>query len=128
MCTDWDLSPLQVSALLDNTSKEDFIEEVAEEYEEIREEYRDSLQDQKMVPLQEARDKAFTIDWSQFNAGMYSTFVFTYCTNCKHYILLYMIYTHVFAYDTVYVYYIHTYGIAGNIHGTKLFLRISRFA
>ena len=107
MCTNADLSLLQVSALLDDTSKEDFIEEVAEEYEEIREEYRDSLQDQKMVPLQEAREKAFTIDWSPFNASMYSVFTFTNCTNCKYFILLYMIYTHMFAYCTVCVLYAH---------------------
>ena len=34
---------LQCSALIDETSKEDFVEEIKEEYEEIRDEHYDSL-------------------------------------------------------------------------------------
>ena len=34
---------LQCSALIDGTSKEDFVEEIKEEYEEIRDEHYDSL-------------------------------------------------------------------------------------
>lgn len=34
---------LQCSALIDEASKEDFVEEIKEEYEEVRDEHYDSL-------------------------------------------------------------------------------------
>ena len=34
---------LQCSALLDKEAKEDFVEEISEEYEEVREEHYDTL-------------------------------------------------------------------------------------
>lgn len=37
------MTALQCSALIDATSKEDFVEEIKEEYEEVRDEHYDSL-------------------------------------------------------------------------------------
>ena len=37
------MTALQCSALIDETSKEDFVEEIKEEYEEVRDEHYDSL-------------------------------------------------------------------------------------
>ena len=39
----WHVSVFQCSALLDETSKEDFVDEIREEYEEIRVEHYDTL-------------------------------------------------------------------------------------
>lgn len=37
------MTSVQCSALIDETSKEDFVEEIKEEYEEVRDEHYDSL-------------------------------------------------------------------------------------
>lgn len=37
------MTALQCSALIDEASKEDFVEEIKEEYEEVRDEHYDSL-------------------------------------------------------------------------------------
>ncbi|XP_033734273.1 methionine synthase-like [Pecten maximus] len=52
------------SSLLDNTNKEDFVEEVSEEYEEIREEHYESLKERKYLSLEQARAKKLEIDWN----------------------------------------------------------------
>lgn len=54
------------SALIDGTSKEDFVDEVREEYEEIRDEHYDSLKERKYLPLEKARLKRATLDWLDF--------------------------------------------------------------
>jgi 5-methyltetrahydrofolate--homocysteine methyltransferase len=64
-------SVVVVSAILDESGKEDFLEEIAEEYEEIREEYLSSLHEQNIITLEESREKPFVIDWSTFHPGEY---------------------------------------------------------
>ncbi|KAI8787934.1 methionine synthase-like [Biomphalaria glabrata] len=54
-----------VSALGDQASRDEFIEELSEEYEEIREEHYESLKDRKYLPLSKAREKKLVIDWSK---------------------------------------------------------------
>eukprot|EP00055_Hartaetosiga_balthica_P013267 m.67259 g.67259 ORF g.67259 m.67259 type:complete len:1255 (+) comp8212_c0_seq1:37-3801(+) len=56
-------SVVTVSSLLDAVNKEDFIEEVADEYEEVREDYLDSLVNQTYVSLEVARANKFFIDF-----------------------------------------------------------------
>ncbi|XP_076856692.1 methionine synthase [Brachyhypopomus gauderio] len=51
------------SQLLDEVSREDFFEEVTEEYEDIRQEHYDSLQERRYLSLAEAREKGLHIDW-----------------------------------------------------------------
>ncbi|RIA89943.1 methionine synthase [Glomus cerebriforme] len=58
-------SVVVVSNLLDEKSKEDFWEDIAEEYQEIREDHYASLQDRKYLSLQAAREKGFKIDWAK---------------------------------------------------------------
>lgn len=41
------MTALQCSALIDEASKEDFVEEIREEYDEVRDEHYDSLKVQK---------------------------------------------------------------------------------
>lgn len=41
------MTALQCSALIDEASKEDFVEEIKEEYDEVRDEHYDSLKVQK---------------------------------------------------------------------------------
>jgi 5-methyltetrahydrofolate--homocysteine methyltransferase len=64
---------------MDKTQKEDFAEEIAEEYEELREDHYDSLkvtfhaglvsifydkfQDRKYLSIEEARKRGLHIDW-----------------------------------------------------------------
>ncbi|XP_051926988.1 methionine synthase isoform X2 [Hippocampus zosterae] len=51
------------SQLLDDSSREDYFEDIKEEYEEIRQEHYDSLKDRRFLSLSQAREKALYIDW-----------------------------------------------------------------
>ncbi|XP_077359227.1 methionine synthase isoform X1 [Festucalex cinctus] len=51
------------SQLLDDSSKEDYFEDIKEEYEEIRQEHYDSMKDRRYLSLSQAREKALRIDW-----------------------------------------------------------------
>ncbi|BFZ11644.1 hypothetical protein BsWGS_14683 [Bradybaena similaris] len=53
-----------LSALTDGTTKDEFIEDIVEEYEEIREEHYETLKDRKYLPIEKAREKKLDIDWS----------------------------------------------------------------
>ncbi|CAG8568101.1 1896_t:CDS:10, partial [Acaulospora morrowiae] len=56
-------SVVVVSNLLDSKSKEEFWEDIADEYEEIREDHYASLQDRKYLTLKAAREQSFKINW-----------------------------------------------------------------
>nr|XP_026649615.1 methionine synthase isoform X5 [Zonotrichia albicollis]XP_026649616.1 methionine synthase isoform X5 [Zonotrichia albicollis] len=51
------------SQLLDDSMKDDFFEEILEEYEEIRQEHYESLKERRYLSLQQARRKGFHNDW-----------------------------------------------------------------
>ncbi|XP_050828482.1 methionine synthase isoform X3 [Serinus canaria] len=51
------------SQLLDDSMKDDFFEEILEEYEEIRQEHYESLKERRYLSLQQARKKGFHNDW-----------------------------------------------------------------
>ncbi|XP_064564540.1 methionine synthase isoform X6 [Zonotrichia leucophrys gambelii] len=51
------------SQLLDDSMKDDFFEEILEEYEEIRQEHYESLKERRYLTLQQARRKGFHNDW-----------------------------------------------------------------
>ncbi|NXT71735.1 METH synthase, partial [Chaetops frenatus] len=51
------------SQLLDNSIKDDFFEEILEEYEEIRQEHYESLKERRYLSLQQARRKGFHNNW-----------------------------------------------------------------
>jgi len=57
-------SVVVAGALLDEKLKEEFIDEILEEYDEVREDHYDSLKERKYVSLQKAREKCFKIDWN----------------------------------------------------------------
>ncbi|CAJ0845513.1 9586_t:CDS:10 [Entrophospora sp. SA101] len=57
-------SVVVVSNLLDPKSKEDFWDDISDEYSEIREDHFSSLKDRKYLSLNSAREKKFQIDWS----------------------------------------------------------------
>ncbi|KAL2911474.1 hypothetical protein HK105_209053 [Polyrhizophydium stewartii] len=61
-------SVVVVSALLDDNSREDYVEDVADEYEELRAEHYEGLRDRRYLPLAEARDKGVKIEWDGFVA------------------------------------------------------------
>ncbi|XP_015278410.1 PREDICTED: methionine synthase [Gekko japonicus] len=51
------------SQLLDENLKDDFFEEILEEYEDIRQDHYDSLKERRYLSLQQARSKSFCYDW-----------------------------------------------------------------
>lgn len=53
-----------VSSLLDEKNKEDFIEDIADEYEELREEHYAGLEERKYISLQEARNCKLVFDFA----------------------------------------------------------------
>ncbi|NXD15987.1 METH synthase, partial [Nothocercus nigrocapillus] len=55
--------PFQCSQLLDENLKDDFFEEILEEYEDIRQEHYESLKERRYLPLEQARRKGFHNDW-----------------------------------------------------------------
>uniref|UniRef100_A0A4W3IM47 Methionine synthase n=1 Tax=Callorhinchus milii TaxID=7868 RepID=A0A4W3IM47_CALMI len=51
------------SQLLDEDLKDDYFDEVTEEYEEVRQNHYDSLMDRRYLTLEQARIQGFHIDW-----------------------------------------------------------------
>ncbi|KAI8988516.1 methionine synthase [Mycotypha africana] len=52
-----------VASLLDDSAKEEFAEDVREEYEEMREEYYEGLEERNVLSLEAAREKRLQIDF-----------------------------------------------------------------
>ncbi|RDD40203.1 Methionine synthase [Trichoplax sp. H2] len=57
-------SVVVVAALLDDSARDDFMEEIQEEYCDIREDYYESLKERKYFSLDVARSKQLPIDWT----------------------------------------------------------------
>jgi len=55
--------------LLDEEARDEYIEDVAEEYEDIREDHYDNLKERKYLTLAQARDRATPIDWLDFQVS-----------------------------------------------------------
>ncbi|KAM4813761.1 methionine synthase isoform X3 [Urocitellus parryii] len=51
------------SQLLDENLKDEFFEEIMEEYEDIRQDHYENLKERKYLPLNQARKNGFHIDW-----------------------------------------------------------------
>ncbi|XP_048341635.1 LOW QUALITY PROTEIN: methionine synthase [Sphaerodactylus townsendi] len=51
------------SQLLDVNLKDDFFEEILEEYEDIRQDHYDALKERRYLSLQQARSKSFSYNW-----------------------------------------------------------------
>uniref|UniRef100_A0A8D0E9X5 Methionine synthase n=1 Tax=Salvator merianae TaxID=96440 RepID=A0A8D0E9X5_SALMN len=62
-CLDASKSVVVCSQLLDDNLKDDFVEEIQEEYEDIRQDHYDSLKERKYLSLEQARSKGFYFDW-----------------------------------------------------------------
>ena len=56
-------SVVTVSALLDQDNRDEYIDDIKEEYEDIREEYLESLQDRVYLGLEKARAQKKQIDF-----------------------------------------------------------------
>ena len=54
---------MQCGSLLDKDRREDFIEDVAEDYEDVRQDHYDGLKDRKYLTIDNARKRKFEIDW-----------------------------------------------------------------
>ncbi|KAG0249775.1 hypothetical protein BG011_008939 [Mortierella polycephala] len=58
-------SVVVVSNLLDDKVRDEFLEDIKEEYEEIREDHYDGLKDRRFLSLEAAREQRMVLDWSQ---------------------------------------------------------------
>jgi 5-methyltetrahydrofolate--homocysteine methyltransferase len=56
-------SVVVASSLLDTAERDDFIEEIREEYEELRQDHYASLENRKCLSIEAARSKKLKIDW-----------------------------------------------------------------
>ncbi|XP_041107812.1 methionine synthase isoform X2 [Polyodon spathula] len=63
------------SQLLDENVKEEYFEEITEEYEDIRQDHYDTLKDRRFLSLEQARAKGFHIDWLSHPKPVQPTFV-----------------------------------------------------
>jgi 5-methyltetrahydrofolate--homocysteine methyltransferase len=52
-----------VASLLDDNAREDFAEDIRDEYDEMREEYYEGLEERTLLTLEAAREKKLSIDW-----------------------------------------------------------------
>lgn len=59
-------SVVVVSNLLDQNIRDDFIQEIADEYEDLRKEFYESRTEKKFVTIEKARKQKFQIDWKTF--------------------------------------------------------------
>ncbi|XP_059841639.1 methionine synthase isoform X1 [Hypanus sabinus] len=69
------------SQLLDDDLKDDYFEEVTEEYEEIRHNYYEYLMERKYLTLEQARKQAFHIDWLSYPKPVKPMFIGTQSFN-----------------------------------------------
>ncbi|KAJ1956743.1 hypothetical protein IWQ62_005239, partial [Dispira parvispora] len=76
-CLDASRSVVVASNLMDQSTRDDFIEDIAEEYEEIREDHYDSLKDRRYLSLDAARSNKFQIDWKHQPLPVRPTFLGT---------------------------------------------------
>ena len=53
-----------VSELLSPETHDSFVKRIAEEYETVREHYANSQREKEIIPIAEAREKHFSIDWA----------------------------------------------------------------
>ncbi|KAJ3288427.1 hypothetical protein HK104_008178 [Borealophlyctis nickersoniae] len=58
-------SVVVVSSLLDKNAYDDFVDDIADEYEDLRAEHYEGLKDRRYLTLEEARDKRLKIDWAE---------------------------------------------------------------
>lgn len=65
------------SQLLDENLKDDYFEEIMEEYEDIRQDHYESLKERRYLPLSQARKNAFQIDWLSEPHPVKPTFIGT---------------------------------------------------
>ncbi|KAI8839214.1 hypothetical protein BC829DRAFT_426118 [Chytridium lagenaria] len=56
-------SVVVVSSLLDESQKEDYVQDVSDEYEDLRAEHYEGLKDRKYLPIEKARTLIPKIDW-----------------------------------------------------------------
>ncbi|KAI8870927.1 methionine synthase-like protein [Ramicandelaber brevisporus] len=70
-------SVVVVSSLLDEKAREDFIDDIREEYEEIREDHYDSLKNRRYLPLPAAKEQGLKINWSAQAAPVKPSFLGT---------------------------------------------------
>ena len=62
-------------ALLDPAERDDYMDEINEEYEEMREEHYSSLLERRYAPLATARQKALQVDWANHAAPVKPAFL-----------------------------------------------------
>ena len=58
-------SVVVVSTLLDEGAREDYIDDIADEYEDLRAEHYEGLKDRRYLTLEEARSKGGRVDWGK---------------------------------------------------------------
>ncbi|KAK5966664.1 5-methyltetrahydrofolate-homocysteine methyltransferase [Trichostrongylus colubriformis] len=64
-CLDASKSVVVCSSLTDETTRDAFITDIAEEYEEVRQEHYESLKDRRFTPLAVARAKRLLVDFEK---------------------------------------------------------------
>ncbi|XP_039593704.1 methionine synthase isoform X2 [Polypterus senegalus] len=65
------------SQLLDENVKDEYFEEITEEYEDIRQEHYDTLKERLFLSLEQAREKGCHIDWLSQEKPVRPTFIGT---------------------------------------------------
>lgn len=63
---DASLSVVVIGSLLDEVKREDFMENINEDYSDVREDHYESLRTKKYCSITQARQKRINIDWTDF--------------------------------------------------------------
>eukprot|EP00842_Homolaphlyctis_polyrhiza_P006501 jgi/Hompol1/6852/HPOL_005097-RA len=61
-------SVVVVSTLLDQKNRDDYVDDISDEYEDLRAEHYEGLKDRRYLTIAEAREKRMKIDWTNFEA------------------------------------------------------------
>uniref|UniRef100_A0AC34QE42 Methionine synthase n=1 Tax=Panagrolaimus sp. JU765 TaxID=591449 RepID=A0AC34QE42_9BILA len=67
-CLDASKSVVACSSLLDLKTKQEYLDDIKEDYEDVRSDYYDSLKERRFISLPEARKRKLQVDWTHFSA------------------------------------------------------------
>uniref|UniRef100_A0A7E4V8H0 Methionine synthase n=1 Tax=Panagrellus redivivus TaxID=6233 RepID=A0A7E4V8H0_PANRE len=65
-CLDASKSVVVCSSILDDKTREEFLQDIDEDYDDVRSDYYDSLKERRFISIADARNRRLKLDWNKF--------------------------------------------------------------